>query len=116
MSELSYLTCGSRAHVVSHTIGREPARVLILLYVSIPPFMRNLGANIVAGLSPAIAHSLKADFAAIEWVVGALAAVSAIATWLTVRSSAAAPGPSDVSSTSSMACAPQSLTFSTFKE
>jgi hypothetical protein len=46
----------------------------------------------------------------------ALAAVSAIASWLTVRSSDTAPGPSDVSSTSSMACAPQSLTFSTFKE
>src|SRR6266850_3525070 len=46
----------------------------------------------------------------------ALAAVSAIASWLTVRSSDTAPGPSDVSSTPSMACAPQSLTFSTFKE
>jgi hypothetical protein len=33
----------------------------------------------------------------------ALAPVSAIASWLTVRSSDTAPGPSDVSSTSSMA-------------
>jgi MFS family permease len=56
---------------MSDPIGREPAKVLILLCVSIPAFMLNLDANIVAVSLPAIAHSLKADFAAIEWVVSA---------------------------------------------
>jgi EmrB/QacA subfamily drug resistance transporter len=56
---------------MSHPIGREPAKLLILLCVCIPVFMLNLDANIVAVSLPAIAHSLNADFAAIEWVVGA---------------------------------------------
>ena len=60
--------------------------------------------------------SFGAGYQAVFLSAAALAAVSAIASWLTVRSSDTAPGPSDVSSTSSMACAPQSLTFSTFKE
>jgi hypothetical protein len=60
--------------------------------------------------------SCGAGYQAVFLSAAALAAVSAIASWLTVRSSDTAPGPSDVSSTSSMACAPQSLTFSTFKE
>ena len=60
--------------------------------------------------------SFGAGYQAVFLSAAALAAVSAIASWLTVRSSDTAPGPSDVSSTSSTACAPQSLTFSTFKE
>jgi EmrB/QacA subfamily drug resistance transporter len=46
-------------------------RLLILLCVSLPSFMINLDSNIVAVALPAIAHSLHADFAAIEWVVSA---------------------------------------------
>jgi hypothetical protein len=56
---------------MSRPIGREPAKVLLLLCVSVPTFMLNLGANIVAVSLPAIARSLKADFAAIESVVSA---------------------------------------------
>jgi EmrB/QacA subfamily drug resistance transporter len=56
---------------MSDPIGGEPAKFLILLCVSVPSFMLNLDANIVAVSLPAIAHSLKADFAAIEWVVSA---------------------------------------------
>jgi MFS family permease len=44
-------------------------RTLILLCVSIPSFMINLDANIVAVSLSSIAHSLKADFAGIEWVI-----------------------------------------------
>jgi len=60
--------------------------------------------------------SFGAGYQAVFLSAAASAAVSAIASWLTVRSSDTAPGPSYVSSTSSMASAPQSLTFSTFKE
>jgi EmrB/QacA subfamily drug resistance transporter len=42
---------------------------VILLCVSIPSFMINLDANIVAVSLSSIAHSLKADFAGIEWVI-----------------------------------------------
>lgn len=42
---------------------------LLLLCVSIPSFMINLDANIVAVSLTSIAHSLHADFAAIEWVI-----------------------------------------------
>ena len=45
--------------------------LLLLLSVSVPSFMINLDANIVAVSLPSIARSLHADFAAIEWVVSA---------------------------------------------
>jgi EmrB/QacA subfamily drug resistance transporter len=48
---------------------KTPERLLILLCVSIPSFMTNLDANIVAVSLTSIARSLHADFAAIEWVV-----------------------------------------------
>jgi EmrB/QacA subfamily drug resistance transporter len=50
---------------------RESRKLLILLCVSVPSFMLSLDSNIVAVSLPSIAHSLKADFAAIEWVVSA---------------------------------------------
>lgn len=50
---------------------RDYHKLLILLCVSIPSFMVNLDANIVAVSLPSIARSLKADFAAIEWVISA---------------------------------------------
>jgi len=56
---------------MSHPLGRQTAKRLILLCVCVPVFMLNLDANIVAVSLPAIAHSLKADFAAVEWVVSA---------------------------------------------
>src|ERR1700735_2668274 len=46
-------------------------RLLLLLCVSVPSFMINLDANIVAVSLPAVARSLHADCAAIEWVVSA---------------------------------------------
>jgi EmrB/QacA subfamily drug resistance transporter len=48
-----------------------PNKLLVLLCVSIPSFMINLDANIVAVSLTSIARSLHADFAAIEWVVSA---------------------------------------------
>ncbi|MGF6768327.1 EmrB/QacA subfamily drug resistance transporter [Paraburkholderia sp. GAS199] len=44
---------------------------LVLLCVSVPSFMINLDSNIVAVSLPSIAHSLHADFSAIEWVISA---------------------------------------------
>jgi EmrB/QacA subfamily drug resistance transporter len=44
---------------------------LLLLCVSIPSFMINLDANIVAVSLASIAQSLHADFASIEWVISA---------------------------------------------
>jgi EmrB/QacA subfamily drug resistance transporter len=46
-------------------------RFFVLLCVSVPSFMINLDANIVAVSLPSIERSLNADFAAIEWVVSA---------------------------------------------
>ena len=46
-------------------------RILLLVCVSVPSFMINLDANIVAVSLPTIARSMHADFAAIEWVVSA---------------------------------------------
>lgn len=46
-------------------------QLLLLLSSSVPSFMINLDANIVAVSLPSIARSLHADFAAIEWVVSA---------------------------------------------
>jgi EmrB/QacA subfamily drug resistance transporter len=45
--------------------------LLVLLCVSIPSFMINLDANIVAVSLPSISKSLNADFTAIEWVISA---------------------------------------------
>jgi EmrB/QacA subfamily drug resistance transporter len=44
---------------------------LVLLGVSLPAFMLQLGGNIVAVSIPSISRSLHADFAAIEWVISA---------------------------------------------
>lgn len=44
-------------------------QVLLLLCVSVPSFMINLDANIVAVTLPAISRSFQADFTAIEWVI-----------------------------------------------
>jgi EmrB/QacA subfamily drug resistance transporter len=49
--------------------GRHP--LLILLCVSIPSFMINLDANIVAVSLSSIGRSLHADFSAMEWVISA---------------------------------------------
>jgi EmrB/QacA subfamily drug resistance transporter len=46
-------------------------RLLVLLCVSVPSFMINLDANIVAVSLPSIAQSLRANFADIEWVISA---------------------------------------------
>ncbi|RTL52227.1 MAG: DHA2 family efflux MFS transporter permease subunit [Bradyrhizobiaceae bacterium] len=46
-------------------------KLLVLLCVSVPSFMLNLDANIVAVSLPSIARSLNADFASIEWVISA---------------------------------------------
>jgi EmrB/QacA subfamily drug resistance transporter len=51
--------------------AEKHGKLLILLCVSIPSFMLSLDMNIVAVSLPSIAHSLKADFAAIEWVISA---------------------------------------------
>jgi EmrB/QacA subfamily drug resistance transporter len=56
---------------VHRRADREPTKLLILLCVSVPSFMLSLDANIVAVSLPSIAHSLKADFAGIEWVISA---------------------------------------------
>ena len=50
---------------------RTKRRPLLLLCVSIPSFMINLDANIVAVSLPSIARSMHANFAAIESVVSA---------------------------------------------
>jgi EmrB/QacA subfamily drug resistance transporter len=50
---------------------KAPEKLLILLCVSIPSFMTNLDANIIAVSLTTIARSLHADFAAAEWVVSA---------------------------------------------
>ncbi|HEY4299175.1 MAG TPA: MFS transporter, partial [Paraburkholderia sp.] len=46
-------------------------KLLLLLCVSVPSFMINLDANIVAVSLRSIAGSLHADFASIEWVISA---------------------------------------------
>jgi EmrB/QacA subfamily drug resistance transporter len=51
------------------TPGR--VKLMVLLCASIPSFMINLDANIVAVSLPTIAQALHADFAAIEWVISA---------------------------------------------
>jgi EmrB/QacA subfamily drug resistance transporter len=50
---------------------KAPQTLLVLLCVSIPSFMTNLDANIVAVSLTSIARALHADFAAVEWVVSA---------------------------------------------
>lgn len=46
-------------------------KILLLLCASVPSFMINLDANIVAVSLTSIARSLHADFSAIEWVISA---------------------------------------------
>jgi EmrB/QacA subfamily drug resistance transporter len=46
-------------------------KLMLLLCVSVPSFMINLDANIVAVSLSSIAKSLQADFSAIEWVISA---------------------------------------------
>ncbi|MCJ2058508.1 MFS transporter [Methylobacterium sp. J-048] len=55
------------------TMPSKPARghLLVLLCTSVPAFMLQLDANIVSVSLPAIARSLDASFAGIEWVVTA---------------------------------------------
>lgn len=50
---------------------RDTHRILLLICVSVPSFMINLDANIVAVSLSSIARSLNADFADVEWVVSA---------------------------------------------
>src|ERR1700683_2611099 len=45
--------------------------LLVLICTSVPSFMLQLDANIVSVSLPAIAHSLNAGFAGIEWVIRA---------------------------------------------
>jgi hypothetical protein len=52
----------------SESVSRK---LMLLLCVSVPSFMINLDANIVAVSLSSIAKSLHADFAAIEWVISA---------------------------------------------
>src|ERR1700722_20145467 len=54
----------------SRPVG-EVRRVLVLLCVSVPTFMIGIDSNIVAVSLPSIAHSLRADFSTIEWVISA---------------------------------------------
>jgi hypothetical protein len=48
-------------------VGEERG-ILVLLCVSVPAFMIGIDSNIVAVSLPSIAHSLRADFSAIERV------------------------------------------------
>ncbi|MGU7768673.1 MFS transporter [Burkholderia sp. MR1-5-21] len=59
------------ANIHSRTMMEDRKRLMVLLCVSVPSFMINLDANIVAVALSSIARSLNADFAAIEWVVSA---------------------------------------------
>ncbi len=66
-------TCAGRS-MTSHPVTPAAERmqaILILLCVSVPSFMINLDANIVAVSLSSIAHALKAEFAGIEWVISA---------------------------------------------
>jgi EmrB/QacA subfamily drug resistance transporter len=66
----------ARARAVASNVApastpHSSIKLMILLCVSVPSFMINLDANIVAVSLPSIAQSLHADFAAIEWVISA---------------------------------------------
>lgn len=58
-------------HLAETLHSQRTRRFLLLLCVSVPSFMINLDANIVPVSLPSIAHSMNADFAAMEWVVSA---------------------------------------------
>src|SRR5471030_3529676 len=58
-------------HRFPHQDKDMQKRFLLLLCVSVPSFMINLDANIVAVSLSSIARSLHADFVAIEWVISA---------------------------------------------
>src|ERR1700742_2420260 len=53
------------------TTSAKRQALLVLICTSAPSFMLQLDANIVSVSLPAIAHSLNASFAGIEWVVTA---------------------------------------------
>ena len=62
-------------HGTTFPPGRSPAAerhaLLVLICTSAPSFMIQLDANIVSVSLPAIARSLGASFAGIEWVISA---------------------------------------------
>src|SRR5258705_11260832 len=62
------LVFGTPALPSARTSRRQ---LLVLLCVSVPSFMINLDANIVAVSLPSIGRTLNADFAATEWVISA---------------------------------------------
>src|SRR5262245_34396708 len=51
--------------------SQQMRRFLLLLCLSVPSFMINLDATVVAVSLPSIARSMHADFAAMEWIVSA---------------------------------------------
>ncbi|MGA2058422.1 MAG: MFS transporter [Bradyrhizobium sp.] len=53
------------------TASAKRQALLVLICTSVPSFMLQLDANIVSVSLPAIAHSLNAGFAGIEWVITA---------------------------------------------
>ena len=53
------------------SVKRRGSTLAVLLCVSVPSFMINLDSNIVAVSLPAMAKSLHADFADMEWVISA---------------------------------------------
>jgi EmrB/QacA subfamily drug resistance transporter len=61
---------GTAAPVETTTSAKRQA-LLVLICTSAPSFMLQLDANIVSVSLPAIAHSLHASFAGIEWVITA---------------------------------------------
>src|ERR1700748_3103023 len=58
-------------HLAETLHSQRTRRLLLLFCVSVPSFMINLDANIVPVSLPSIAHTMHADFAAMEWVVSA---------------------------------------------
>ena len=58
------------AQTPSMRLAKQHA-ILVLVCTSAPSFMLQLDANIVSVSLPAIAHSLNASFAGIEWVITA---------------------------------------------
>src|SRR5215475_15602029 len=61
---------GSMPPAGTNTLDKRQA-LLVLICTSAPSFMLQLDANIVSVSLPAIAHSLNASFAGIEWVITA---------------------------------------------
>ena len=53
------------------SLTKRQSQIMTLFCVSAPSFMLQLDANIVSVSLPAIAKSLHASFAGIEWVITA---------------------------------------------